>query len=205
MIEDHFKKGGASAALIYDRIDNAFFPTQGAFLYGGYEANRTGLGADDNFERWQAEAQLAFTPGKQQRDTFIFTAKTGQSIDAPNEPQNYYQLGGLFNLSGLPENRLSGRQMAFAMLQYQRRLSGDTVIPLDMPVYAGFSLEGGQLWSDRSDVDVGDFISAGSIYLAVDSLFGPLYVAYGRTEDSKDAIYFALGWPFLNVQNQIRR
>ena len=67
-----------------------------------------------------------------------------------------------------------------------------------MPVYAGFSVEGGQLWSERSDIDYSDMITAGSIYLAIDSPVGPIYIAYGRTNESHDAIYLALGWPFLN-------
>ena len=74
-----------------------------------------------------------------------------------------------------------------------------------MPAYVGASLEGGELWSDRSDVNSGDFINAGSVYLAVDSPIGAIYLAYGRTEDSQDALYLALGWPFLNNQLRIGR
>ena len=108
----------------------------------------------------------------------------------------------MFNLSGAGQNLFSGRQMAFAMAQYQRRLSDTSVLPVKMPAYVGASIEGGQLWSRRSDVDVGDFMGAGSIYLAVDSPIGPIYFAYGRTEDSLDAVYLSLGWPFLS--NQLR-
>jgi NTE family protein len=95
--------------------------------------------------------------------------------------------------------------MAFAMVQYQHRLSDTSVLPFDMPAYVGASLEGGELWSDRSDVNSGDFINAGSVYLAVDSPIGAIYLAYGRTEDSQDALYLALGWPFLNNQLRIGR
>ena len=34
-------------------------------------------------------------------------------------------------------------------------------------MYAGVSVEGGQLWRERSDVDFGDLQGVGSIYLAV--------------------------------------
>ena len=50
-----------------------------------------------------------------------------------------------------------------------------------------------------------DFITSGSIYLAVDSPLGPLYLAYGRSEDSLDAVYLSLGWPFLNNQFRMGR
>jgi NTE family protein len=127
----------------------------------------------------------------------LFTGRLAGSKDAANEPQNYYQLGGLFNLSGLSQNFYSGRQMAFVMAQYQRRLSSRSVLPTDMPIYAGFSVEGGQLWSERSDVNFDDMIASGSIYLAIDSPLGPLYLAYGLTNQSQQAIYLSLGWPFL--------
>ena len=87
--------------------------------------------------------------------------------------------------------------MAFVMGQYQRRLSSRSVLPTDMPVYAGFSVEGGQLWSERSDIDFDELIASGSIYLAIDTPLGPLYFAYGRTNQSQQAIYLSLGWPFL--------
>lgn len=205
LIEDDFEEGGVLASYRYDNLDSAFFPTRGAFLYAEYEAVREAFGADTDFERWQAVGQAAFSFGEQQRNTLIFTARTGQTIGATNEPQNYYQLGGLFNLSGFSQNFFSGRQMLFAMAQYQRKLSENTVIPVDMPVYVGASLEGGQLWSDRSDVDTSDLIAGGSIYLGVDSPIGPLYLAYGRSEDNYDAIYLALGWPFLGNQARFGR
>ena len=203
--EGGFDKGGVLASWRYDSMDNIFFPRQGGFLYGEYEYNTTDLGADEDFERWQLLSQAAFSFGADDRNTIILTAKTAQSLDATNEPQNYYQLGGLFNLSGLRQNAFSGRQMLFAMAQYQRRLSKNSVIPLDMPVYAGFSVEGGQLWSERSDVDFGDLQGAGSVYLAIDSPIGPVFVAYGQTSNSRSAIYLSLGWPFLGQNSRIGR
>lgn len=203
--KDSFQEGGVMLSYHYDNLDNAFFPTNGGFLYGEYLAYRSDLGSDDNFERWYGTAQAAYSFGADSRNTVILTGRTGQSTGAPNEPQNYYQLGGLFNLSGLSQNFFSGRQMAFAMAQYQRRLSDNSVLPIDMPVYVGASIEGGQLWSDRSDVSSGEFINAGSIYLAMDSPVGPIYLAYGRSQDSQDALYIALGWPFLSNQMRMGR
>ncbi|QFU74525.1 hypothetical protein EY643_02015 [Halioglobus maricola] len=200
--EEKYDEGGAMFSLRYDNLDDLYFPTKGQFFFTDYSAYTEDLGADANYERWQALGQAAFSHG---RNTLILTAKTGQSLDAPNQPNNYYQLGGLFNLSGLSQNYLSGRQMAFAMAQYQFRLSGDTVLPFDMPSYVGASIEGGNLWSERSDVSSGDFVNAGSVYIALDSPVGPIYFAYGRTEDNLDAIYLALGWPFLSNMHMLGR
>lgn len=203
--EDDFSEGGLLASLRYDTLDDPFFPTSGSFLYADYDLQRDTMGADSNFERWRAIGLTAFSFGTDAKNTVILSAKTGQSIDAVNSPQNYFQLGGLFNLSGLSHNFFSGRQMAFAMAQYQRRLSETSVLPLDLPIYAGASIEGGQLWSDRSDIGSSDFITAGSLYFAIDSPLGPLYLAYGRTETDQDGIYLSLGWPFLTEFNRVGR
>ena len=195
--EDSFDEGGVFASFRYDSLDNPFFPTDGGFFYVDYGAFREDFGGDDDFERWRIAGQAAFSFGKEDANIVVLTAKTGQSNDAPNEPQNYFQLGGLFNLSGTSQNFYSGRQSVFAMAQYHRRLSDQTVVPVDLPFYVGASIEGGQLWSDRSDIDAGELITAGSIYVAVDTPIGPIFVAYGRTEESLDAIYLSIGWPFM--------
>ncbi|MBE9537663.1 MAG: patatin-like phospholipase family protein [Proteobacteria bacterium] len=198
LIEDTFNEGGVFASYRFDSLDNSFFPTTGAFLYANFERQDESMGASNDFDNWQLFAQAAYSFGKESGNTVLLTARLAQSEDATSEPQNYYQLGGLFNLSGLSQNFYSGRQMAFVMAQYQRRLSDRSVLPIDMPVYAGFSVEGGQLWSEHSDIDYSDLIVSGSIYLAIDSPLGPIYFAYGRTNESQDAIYLALGWPFLS-------
>jgi len=36
----------------------------------------------------------------------------------------------------------------------------------------------------------------GLLFLAVNSVIGPVYLAYGRAEGGKDAYYFFLGRPF---------
>ena len=203
--EDSYRQAGAYASYRFDNLDDAFFPTRGALLYTDYETHLEDFGGDNDFQRWRVTAQAAMTFGADQRNTVLVSGKLGQTWDASNQPQNYFQLGGLFNVSGLSQNFYSGRQMGFLMAQYQRRLSGDSVIPLDMPVYLGASLEGGQLWSERSDMAFDDLITAGSIYLGIDSPLGPIYLAYGRAEDSFSAVYLALGWPFMVGNDRLRR
>jgi NTE family protein len=200
--EDSFNEGGVLASFQLDTLDNAFFPTSGSFFYTSYKNHLEDLGASNEFEQLSAIGQTVFSFGETQSHTLIFTGKVGLSDGASQEPQNFYQLGGLFNLSGVSQDFYSGRQMAFAMAQYEHRVSDQSFIPVDLPVYVGASIESGQLWTEKSDFSGGDLITAGSIYVAVDSPIGALYFAYGRTEDSLDALYLTLGWPFLN--NNVR-
>jgi NTE family protein len=202
--EGGFDEGGAVTSYSYDSLDSAFFPTRGGFLYGEYAANRTRLGADEDFDRWQLQAIGALSFGAKGANTVIVSGRTAQSRNAANEPQNFNQLGGLFNMSGFVQNLASGKQMLFGMVQYQRRLTGQTLIPLSSPVYVGASLEQGNLWESRSEISTGDLRGAGSIYLAVDSPVGPVYVAYGRSGNAQQSIYLSLGWPFYSQDNSRR-
>jgi NTE family protein len=38
-------------------------------------------------------------------------------------------------------------------------------------------------------------IQAGSIFLGMNSIIGPIYVAYGRAEGANEALYFFIGRP----------
>lgn len=191
-----FNEGGYQARYTYDNIDSVFFPTQGGFFMTGYEGNKTRIGSDTDFGRFQVQAIGAFSFGKSEQNTFIFKANTRQSINESFEPQNFYQLGGLFNLSGFAQDILSGTNSMFAMAQYQYRITKQSLIPFDAPVYVGMSLEKGNVWDDRAAVEWGDTLFAGSIYLAIDSPVGPIYLAYGRAPENNQAVYFSLGWPF---------
>jgi NTE family protein len=59
--------------------------------------------------------------------------------------------------------------------------------------YAGASVELGNIWQDSNDVSIDNSITAGSVFLGFDTPIGPLYLAYGRTDTSRDSFYIYLG------------
>jgi NTE family protein len=65
-----------------------------------------------------------------------------------------------------------------------------------VPVYAGASLEAGNVWDDLDNADVEDLLIAGSVFLGADTPLGPLYLAVGRGEGGRDSLYFFLGRTF---------
>ena len=78
------------------------------------------------------------------------------------------------------------------MLAYYRRLNDSPTLQ----IYAGAGLETGNVWDNRSDISFSDTITAGSLFVAMNTLIGPVYLAYGRTENDDQAAYFFLGRPF---------
>jgi NTE family protein len=63
----------------------------------------------------------------------------------------------------------------------------------NFPIYAGASLEAGNVWPTSESISYQELIAAGSIYISTDSKLGPIALAYGLTEDNNSSLYFYLG------------
>jgi NTE family protein len=88
---------------------------------------------------------------------------------------------------------LIGNEKAFGVIAYQYNL-GRSLFGLEsFPIFAGASIETGNVWPADESIDFGDLIKAGSIYLSTDSKLGPIAIAYGFSEDDNRSVYFYLG------------
>ena len=82
-------------------------------------------------------------------------------------------------------------------LAYYHRVSGSLTSLLEgVPVYTGLSLEAGNVWDDRDNVDIESLLFAGSVFLGADTPVGPLYLAAGYGEGGRTSLYFYLGRTF---------
>ena len=184
-----FNRGEVFARLSMDEFDNFNIPLSGSVVKVEWLGSREGLGADSKFDQLSAEASVAFT---RNRNTFLASGFYNATISGTAPIQNLYTLGGFGRLSGFTAGELSGQHTALALLGYYRRLNDSAALPF----YAGMTVETGNAWDNRGDISLGDSITAGSLFLATNTLVGPVYLAYGRAEGAKDAVYFFLGRPF---------
>ena len=191
--------GGWFAELGYDTLDRPYFPGKGVRLRSRYTWGEEALGADAQYEAWNTAAYGSFSVG---RNTFLAIARWAeQELDEKGDgfagsdvlAARAYTLGGFLSLSGYTRDSLAGNYLGFAGLSYYRRLTGQSILPVDMPVYAGASLEAGNTWLYEDDVDVDDLIYAGSLFLGVDSPVGPVYLGVGMAENSQYALYLKIG------------
>jgi NTE family protein len=83
----------------------------------------------------------------------------------------------------------------FAAAIYQYDLGRDVLIT-DLPLYLGTSLEAGNVWFDRDDVDLADLIFASSLYLGTDTDWGPAALGFGFTDSGETAFYLFVGKNF---------
>lgn len=131
------------------------------------------------------------------RNTLMGWVTAGSLLDARfADERSYFPLGGFLDLSGLPRDALSGPHLGMARLVYYRRLGSGGEGFLDVPLYAGGSLELGNVWQRRSDAGLGSARKNSSVFVGLDSPLGPALFAVGFDSRGSHAFYLSLGLGF---------
>ncbi len=186
-------RGGMFARFTYDKLDSIFFPRRGQQLELEWRGERTNMGGDQNFDAYSASWLIARSL---ERHTLIFWTDMGTTVDNLATPENFFSLGGFFNLSGLPPGYLAAPHYGIARLLYYRKIGRGGSGVLDLPAYAGVSIEAGNAWFDRGDMSFGDLRKDGSLFFGVDTPLGPVYLATGFDQSGDKAFYLFLGRTF---------
>ena len=186
--------GGAFVEFGSDRLDSAVFPRQGQAFRASWVADRESFGATRDADVVQASWQLARSLD---RYSVVWSMEAGSALDDEVvSPQSLFTLGGLFDISGLAPDALSGTQFGMARGIVYRRISRGGTGFFEFPAYLGVSVEAGNVWQTRDDVDWGDLQTGGSLFLGAESPFGPLYLAAGLASGGETAFYLYLGKTF---------
>jgi NTE family protein len=188
----NFETGGLFASFAVDTLDAAQIPLHGSRVNLRWQMSRPGLGADNEIDTVISDLMTVNTWG---RHTLQFGLNFATTIQSANEVQNFFPLGGFTRMSGLARGEITGPHAGLARIVWFRR-SGETGGGVfDVPLYLGASVEAGNVWQRRSDISTGSLLMSGSLFVGLDTYFGPLYVAAGLTERGKSNFYLALGAP----------
>lgn len=186
--------GGAFVQFGYDRLDSAYFPTSGQAFRTYWLADRESLGSSVDADIVNASWQFARSRG---RYSFVWSMDAGSALDdVVASPQELFTLGGLFDISGLPPDALAGTQYGIARGLLYRRISRGGTGFFEFPAYLGVSVEAGNVWATRDDVDWGKLETGGSLFLGAESPFGPVYLAAGLASGGETAFYLYVGRTF---------
>ena len=186
--------GAAFLKFGYDRLDSAYFPKHGQAFRASWQSERESLGASADADIVELSWQFARS---HDRYSFVFSLDAGSALDdRVVSPQELFTLGGFLDLSGLPADALTGTQYGIARTILYRRVSRGGTGFFEFPAYLGVSLEAGNVWQTRDDVDLGRLETGGSLFLGADSPIGPLYLAAGFGESGERAFYLMLGKTF---------
>lgn len=188
---ERFDRGELMARFSVDLLDDVYFPRHGELFTLQWNGPRESLGADANADRVSLDFTHARSWG---RNTLVLSAAGGAHVSGPTDQvQDWYSLGGLFDLSGLAPDQVSGPQFGIARAIAYRRIGSGQEGLFDVPTYLGFSLELGNVWMRRGDADVDSALVNGSAFLGFDTLLGPVYIAAGFGEGGKRTLYLLLG------------
>ncbi|RZT94896.1 patatin-like phospholipase family protein [Rivibacter subsaxonicus] len=186
---------GLRTRVTFDQLDYAYFPSRGYRVVadlagGGVHTSGAAASDDDRFARFEADATLALTPAK--RHTIVFYGRTGLAGGAADAGQGFYNLGGFQMLSGYQPGQVEGNYMVFGRAVYRYQL---TPPKMTRGLVAGFSLEAGNGWNDRSAMSLGSLRAGYSAYIAADTGIGPLYLGLTYAPRGSAGIYLFLGRP----------
>jgi NTE family protein len=184
-----FRKGEWFVKLAADTVDSVAFPRSGVLASGEWRASRSGLSADSNFEQLLISGLYAHTWG---RYTLLSSMRYDATISGEAPLESAFRLGGFFDLSGLNPHQLTGQEVVRVGASFYRRIGNLALFP----AFAGISLEVGNAWDNRADVNLSEGLVGGSAWAGVDTPIGPVYVGYGLAEGGRDAFYVFLGRAF---------
>ena len=190
-INSDFDSQGWYIKTRLDSFDNISFPTKGFKLDADiYIDTGDYLSSNENnvFVSLDWRNAVSF-----ERSTFEFKASMA-SYDGPAiSPTFEVGIGGFQNLSGYGINELTGNYKGLVALIYRHRLLDNNFGAFSLPLYLGASIEQGNVWSDKDDISFNNTITAGSVFVALDTGIGPVMLSYGYAEGGHSSGYLFIG------------
>jgi len=189
------EEAGAVFEVNYDTLDHSTFPSRGWKMDAIISrTNANYLGASDTANQVDLAINGVFSLGRHSfRQLYRYQSATN---DDPTSLLGTHSLGGFLNLSGNVKDSIIGREVRFFSSVYTYRLINNEFGAIDLPLYLGLSLEAGNAWDTRGDINYGELIYSGSAFIAWDSPIGPAYLAYGKSDTDESSLYFFLGITF---------
>jgi len=164
-----------------DRLDSVSIPRDGSRSALYAFLSQEGLGADDEYEKFEVSAAEFDSFG---RNTLFGSLSAGWSSDGNLPEYENFRLGGFGSFSGFANEELRGQYFGVLRLGLYREVGG---------FYVGGFVEGGNVWQTRDEVDFDSLILATTLLIGKDTALGPLYVGFGQAEEGKNKVYLALG------------
>jgi NTE family protein len=181
--------GGLTARFTYDQLDQRLFATRGTLASATMYSSRTGLGADQSFRTVEGRWATVFSSG---RNVWTVGLRGGTDLSSNAPFTDQFKVGGLFNFSGYRPQQLVGREYALGTMQFRRRV-GDLSRVFGTGIYAGASLEAGNVYQRLDGTPTRGALISSALFLGIDSKLGPVYVGYGMSEGGRTSLYLYLG------------
>ena len=182
--------GAVRFGYVRDTLDDGNFPGNGSRGEVLLVSELAALGSSGDGETLDLNWDKALSRGA---NRILFGSRLHLGWGEPNPLETLAPLGGFLNLSGFTERELLGENLLLLRSVYYRRL-GDSGQLFSVPAFVGGSIETGNVYETRDAlISLENLIWSGSIFLGIDSPFGPIFLGYGRASTGDASLYLNFG------------
>ncbi|WP_162925789.1 patatin-like phospholipase family protein [Isoalcanivorax indicus] len=191
--EGSYDDGYYLVGLGWDTLDDLAFPRRGLRWKSQWQWHDPELRAEQRFRRFSGEATWALSTG---RVSWLLEGDLSVSDTDEQDLANIVPIGGFLELSGLAPRSRWGMHRAMTRLVTLVPLGPQSSMPSRLPLFAGASLERGNVWEIRSEMSARNAITAGSAFLGMDTPVGPAYLSLGLAEGGHRSVNLFVGQLF---------
>jgi NTE family protein len=185
---DHI--GSVGARVLIDQFDHWDFPTKGYLLRVDARVSREALGADVDYDTGVFQFEKAFgTDRNRYRAGLVYSS----SFDTDRPIHDAFALGGFLRLSGYADREILTDGAVLGRFVYERKIA--TLAPVSRGLFVAASIEAADIEERLNGPQVDSVLWSGAVFLAADTILGPLYLGAGFAESGNGAAYLFLGRP----------
>jgi NTE family protein len=185
---DHI--GSVGARLLIDQFDHWDFPTKGYLLRVEARASREELGADIDYDTGVIHVEKAFgTDRNRYRAGIVYSSSFGTERPI----HDAYALGGFLRLSGYADREILTDGAVLGRFVYERKIAN--LAPVSRGLFVAASIEAADIEERLNGPPDDSVLWSGAVFLAADTILGPLYLGAGFAESGNGAAYLFLGRP----------
>jgi len=181
--------GSYRVQLQFDKEDFPFLPRTGYKGRVRYYAGRPEFGSGLKFDRLDARVSGAHT---WMGNTFHLNLEGGTNFGSTLPEFKLFTLGGMNRLMGYQKYQLRGQRYALGQLRWYHQFMGHPS-PFSSSWYFVAQIEAGNAWYNPGEASFDNLIYTGSLGVVATTVFGPVTIAYGRSDEGYGSFYVTLG------------
>lgn len=184
-----FNQGFLEGSLTIDTVDSLSLPREGTIGRVEVTTPVSWLGGEqEHYVQAQIDHAMSWD-----RTSIVFGAEFDSALDDEEALQNAFPLGGFLRLSGLGRDSITGAHVGLARAVTRVELGRRGLDRRFLNWNLGCSIEAGQAWAERDDIDFDSLRMSGSLFVAAETLFGTVFLGGGVTEPGETAIFLVFG------------
>lgn len=183
-----FPQGGWRLKARADQLDSLSFPRRGFAGQLEVLGSRTSMAAFDSYTKWDFNWLSAFSLSRHTLSAGLRLAGVLGGSPLPDYDPIIH--GGFLQQSGFRYGQLLGDRLNFGRLVYQYQLADAGIFD---GAYLGSSFELGKIGNRFVADQPSGWLKSMSLFVAVDSPLGPLYLGIGRSATGQSNAYLLLG------------